>query len=46
MFLENSQVITTNYTITESKNALTVGPVTINSGVTITVPSSSRWVIL
>lgn len=46
VFYENDQTITTNYTITTNKNAMTAGPVTINSGVTVTVPSGSRWVIL
>lgn len=46
VFVENSQTITTNYTITSGKNAMTTGKITINSGVTVTVPSGSRWVIL
>jgi hypothetical protein len=46
VFYENDQVITTNYTITSGKNAMTTGPVTINSGVTVTVPSGSSWVII
>jgi hypothetical protein len=46
IFYENSQTITNNYTITSGKNAMTTGDITINSGVTVTVPSGSRWVIL
>ena len=46
VFFENDKVITTSYTIPTTKNAMTTGPVTINSGVTITVPTDSRWVIL
>lgn len=46
VFVENSLVITTSYTITSGKSAMSVGDLTINSGVTITVPSGSRWVIL
>ncbi len=38
-FWENDQTITTNYTITSNKNALTVGPVTINNGVTLVASS-------
>lgn len=45
-FYENDQVITTDYSITEGKNAMTAGPVTINDGVTITVPDGSNWVII
>lgn len=43
---ENSQTITSNYTITSGKNAMSAGPITINSGVTVTVPSGSNWVVL
>ena len=43
---ENSLVVSTNYTLTTAKNGLSVGPITINSGVTVTVPSGQRWVIL
>ena len=43
---ENSDDITSNYTITSGKNGFSVGPMTIASGVTVTVPSGQRWVIL
>ena len=43
---ENSQVITANYTMTSGKNGESVGPITINSGITVTIPSGSRWVVL
>lgn len=43
---ENSLVVSTNYTLTTAKNGLSVGPITIDSGVTVTVPSGQRWVIL
>jgi len=45
VFFESDQAVTTNYTLTASKNAHTVSP-TINSGVTITVPSGAILVIL
>ena len=45
-FFENDQTITTNYTITAGKNAMTAGPVTINSGVTVQVPSGSTWTVV
>ena len=35
-----------SYTIASGNNALSVGPVTINSGVTITVSSGQRWLVL
>jgi hypothetical protein len=43
---ENASVISANYTIGTSNNATSAGPITINSGVTVTVPSGSRWVVL
>lgn len=46
VFYENDQVVTTNYTITSNKNALTAGPVTINTGITVTVPSGSVWTVV
>lgn len=46
VFYLNSQTITTTYSIPSGQNANCVGPVTINSGVTVTVPSGSRWVVL
>jgi hypothetical protein len=46
VFMENDQTITTNYTLTTNRNAVTAGPVTVNSGVTVTIPSGSAWVIV
>jgi len=46
VFVENSLTVTTDYTITAGKSASSVGDLTINSGITVTVPSGSRWVIL
>lgn len=46
IFIENGQTVTTNYTIPTGKNAMTTGNITIDSGVTVTVPSGSRWVII
>ncbi len=46
VFLENSNTVTTNYTLSTNKNAVSAGPVTINSGVTVTVPSGASWVIV
>ena len=43
---ENASVISANYTIGTSNNATSAGPITINSGVTVTVPTGSRWVVL
>jgi len=46
VFVENDQTVTTSYTISSGKNAMSTGPLTINSGVVITVPSGARWVVL
>ena len=43
---ENNQSVTANYTISTNKNGFSVGPITVNSGVSITVPSGSVWVII
>ena len=43
---ENSQTISNNYTVTSNKNAMSAGPITVDSGVTVTVPSSSTWTIV
>lgn len=45
VFYENDTTVTTDYTITSGKNAMSAGPITINSGITVTVPSGSSWVI-
>jgi len=46
VFFESDTNITADYTLTAGKNAMTAGPVTVNSGVTVTVPSGARWVIV
>lgn len=46
VFNLNGQIITTNYTIPVGQNAVTAGDVTINSGVTVTIPSGSKWSIV
>jgi len=43
---ENKQVIASNYTMSTGYSGESVGPITINSGVTVTIPSGSRWVVL
>jgi hypothetical protein len=45
-FYENSQNITSSYTITAGKNAMSAGPVTIQTGAVVTVPSGSVWSIV
>ena len=42
---EMANTIASNYSIASGNNAITAGPITINSGVSVTVPSGSTWVI-
>ena len=46
IFWENDQTVTTSYAITNGKNAGSFGPITINSGVTVTVGSGETWTIV
>jgi len=46
IFIENGQTVTTNYTLTAGKNALSAGPISIDSGITVTVPSGQVWSII
>lgn len=46
VFVENTLVVSVNYVLPTGKNASSVGPITINSGVSVTIPSSQRWVVL
>ena len=43
---ENNATISANYTIGSGNNAVSAGPITINSGVVVTVPSGSTWVVV
>jgi hypothetical protein len=43
---EHAHTISANYSITSGNNAVTAGPITLNSGVSITVPSGSNWTVL
>jgi len=42
---EHANTIAANYSITAGNNALTAGPITINTGVSVTVPTGSTWVV-
>lgn len=45
-YVENSYTINNSSSVTTGSNALSVGPLTIASGVSVTVPSGSRWVVI
>jgi hypothetical protein len=46
IFWENDQTMTTNYTLTASKNALSAGPITVGTGVTVTIPTGGVWTVV
>ena len=46
VFVDNARTVTTNYTLSTGKSAESVGPITVNSGIVVTIPSDERWVIL
>ena len=46
IFIENSQVVTADYTIPAGKNAMSTGEITINAGVTVTISAGSTWAII
>lgn len=46
IFFLNGQTVTTDYTIPGADNAMTAGPISINSGVTVTIGSTSTWTIV
>lgn len=46
VFIENDQTVTADYTISATRNAMSTGPVTVNSGVTVTVSSGARYVVI
>lgn len=45
-YTENDATISTSSTINSGRNAISAGPVTISSGVTITVPTGSVWTVV
>jgi hypothetical protein len=45
-FVQNDQLVTANYTIPATKNAMSTGPITVDSGVTVTVSSGARYVVI
>ena len=43
---ENTLTVSSSYTITSGSSATSAGPISISSGVTVTIPSGSKWVVL
>lgn len=46
IFYLNQQTVTTSYSIPSGQNAGTFGPVSVDSGATVTIPSGSTWSIV
>ncbi len=46
VFFENDTNVTADYTITDGKNAMSAGPITIDSGVTVTVGTGETWTVV
>jgi hypothetical protein len=46
VFYENDTNVTASYTITSGKNAMSAGPVTLDAGVVVTIPSGSVWTVV
>ena len=46
VFYENDVAVTTDYTISTGKNAVTAGPIDIDAAATVTIPSGSTWVVV
>lgn len=46
VFWENDQTVDYDYSISSGRNAMTAGPITIQSGVTVTVPAGSEWTVV
>jgi len=46
VFMENDHTVTTDYSLSSGKNAVSVGELTVNNGVTITIPTGRTWVVL
>ena len=46
IFWENAQTLSTSYSLAANRSAMSAGPVTLGSGVTVTLGSNARWSIV
>ena len=46
VFVENMMTVSSDYELSAGKSASSVGPITINSGITVTIPSGQNWIVL
>ena len=45
-FFRNTPTIASNYTVTTNFNEMSIGPITINAGVVVTVDSGATWTVV
>jgi hypothetical protein len=46
VFQENQLIVTTSYTLSTGKSAMSKGPITINAGAVVTIPAGYSWLVL
>ena len=46
VFYENDTNVTSSYTITTGKNAMSAGPITLDASVVVTIPAGSVWTVV
>ena len=46
VFFENDKTVAVNYQVSSTKNAMSAGPISINAGIAVTVPSGCSWTIV
>ncbi len=46
VFQENQLIVTTSYTLSTGKSAMSKGPITINAGAVVTIPANYSWLVL
>ena len=44
--MQNATTVATSYTIAAGYNGLSAGPVSVNTGITVTVSTGSTWVVV
>ena len=46
IFWENAQTLSASYSLAANRSAMSAGPITLGSGVTVTLGSNARWSIV
>jgi hypothetical protein len=45
-FYQNDSTIATDYTLAANQNAVSAGPITVNTGITVTVETGATWTVV